>query len=393
MKFLPVFLLLIVSCSPGPKNTTLLQGLISNSGGEIRFTFGIPPDSSRGVAYVLNGPDTLWYNRSIKTADSISYYFDALDSRIAVSRASQHGWYEKRASRGRRIRMPLHLSSVPEDSAVKTKNHRFDGEWQVVFHETSGPSPATGIFALENGQLKGTFVTETGDFRFLTGIAGDDGFSLWTFDIAHAYFFGAQLVDENTLSGQFWAYNDSPVPWTAKRGTNMLRDPMQVTKLKPDARIQFSFQNEFGQRISNTDPAFAGKPMLVYIFGSWCPNCADEARLIEQLSLQYAETELQIVGLAFEYSGNPAEDIELVKLYRKRFGVTWNTLLAGSSDKTEASAKLPFIEKVVSFPTSFFVRRDGSIEAVHTGFSGPGTGAYHTLEKQRFIEHINAILR
>jgi hypothetical protein len=83
----------------------------------------------------------------------------------------------------------------------------------------------------------------------------------------------------------------------------------------------------------------------------------------------------------------------MVKRYRKRFNVSWPTLLAGTSDKADATSKLPFVEKVVSFPTTFFVRRDGSIAAVHTGFYGPSTGAAHSLERQRFRTHLEEILR
>lgn len=366
--------------------------MLQNQGGHILFTLVLDLKNLEKPGFLKNGPDSIPFSRLEYRGDSAYLYFDPLDSFIAADKNFTSGHWEKRASGNRRHSLPFKTMPLPLNPQEPPVS-RFDGEWNVIFQEPSGPSPATGVFQFSDGLLRGTFLTETGDYRFLEGIADENGFKLWTFDIAHAYVFRAEVTTDSTLSGQFYAYNEPPVPWTAVRGKNALRDPMTTTKLIPGKSVSFSFPDLSGKTVSHSDPQFAGKPMLVYLFGSWCPNCADESKLLKELSLTYENTELQFVGLAFEYSGDPAEDLEMVKRYRQRLGVTWTTLLAGISDKTDASVKIPFVEKVVSFPTSFFVRRDGSIAAVHTGFSGPGTGAYYHLERQRFITHLEEILR
>jgi len=52
---------------------------------------------------------------------------------------------------------------------------------------------------------------------------------------------------------------------------------------------------------------------------------------------------------------------------------------------------LPFINDVVSFPTSFFVDDNHRIQSVHVGFNGPATGARYFKEKTRFHESLRAI--
>lgn len=389
-----VFLLLLAgACNRAGDNPVTVHLELTTQGGPIFFDLQLQKNKVGAPALLFNGPDTLVFNRFEQHDDSLKLFFDALDSYLVYHTKTEQGYWTKRASNGGRKKLPLSVKSsapIPQASI----DTRFDGEWQAEFAESDGSwSQATGIFGFDRGFLQGTFLTETGDFRFLTGNTTTTGFHLWTFDIAHAYAFTATLNPEGTLSGLFYPYNDPPVVWRAKRGASTLRDPMLVTTLKPNARISFSFPDEHGKTVSHTDARFKNKPMLVYIFGSWCPNCADEAKLLREIRTTYPESQLEMVGLAFEYSGNPLEDIEMVKRYRKRFNVSWPTLLAGTSDKADATSKLPFVEKVVSFPTTFFVRRDGSIAAVHTGFYGPSTGAAHSLERQRFRTHLEEILR
>jgi hypothetical protein len=46
------------------------------------------------------------------------------------------------------------------------------------------------------------------------------------------------------------------------------------------------------------------------------------------------------------------------------------------------------LNEVVAFPTLIFVDKTGKVKKIHTGFSGPGTGAYY----ERFIEEFNATI-
>jgi hypothetical protein len=36
------------------------------------------------------------------------------------------------------------------------------------------------------------------------------------------------------------------------------------------------------------------------------------------------------------------------------------------------------LNKVISFPTSIYIGKDGKVKRIHTGFNGPGTGSYYS---------------
>ena len=78
-----------------------------------------------------------------------------------------------------------------------------------------------------------------------------------------------------------------------------MTDPTQQTTVKdPSARFAFSFPDLNGKVVSNTDPQFDGKVVIVAIGGSWCPNCHDEAPLLESLYKQFHSQGLEGVNLS-----------------------------------------------------------------------------------------------
>ena len=52
----------------------------------------------------------------------------------------------------------------------------------------------------------------------------------------------------------------------------------------------------------------------------------------------YNRQGLEVVALAFEYTGETARDLEQVKIFSKRHGLTYPVLLAGSTEAKEAAA-------------------------------------------------------
>jgi hypothetical protein len=45
-----------------------------------------------------------------------------------------------------------------------------------------------------------------------------------------------------------------------------------------------------------------------------------------------------------------------------------------------------------SWPTTFFVGRDGLVKAVHAGFPGPGSGELYKSEKEEFTARVEHLL-
>ena len=68
----------------------------------------------------------------------------------------------------------------------------------------------------------------------------------------------------------------------------------------PTEPFRFSFPDLDGKIVSNTDPRFQGKVVIVAIGGSWCPNCHDETPFLVELYKKYRKQGLEIVELSFE---------------------------------------------------------------------------------------------
>ena len=151
----------------------------------------------------------------------------------------------------------------------------------------------------------------------------------------------------------------------------------------------FSFPDLDGRIVSNTDPRFRGKVVIVSITGSWCPNCHDEAPLLAELHRVYGSRGLEIVALAFEEKAQ-LENPMRVRAFAKQFGLDYTFLLAG--EPSELAAKLPQAEQLEAFPTSFFLARDGRVRFVHTGFSGRATGKLYTEARAEIIRQVEELL-
>jgi thiol-disulfide isomerase/thioredoxin len=129
--------------------------------------------------------------------------------------------------------------------------------------------------------------------------------------------------------------------------------------------------------VSQSDPRFRGKVVVIDIFGTWCPTCHDAAPGLVRLYRKYHARGLEIVGLAYEVTGDSAVDGRQVRRYRDKFRIPFPLLLAGINDTDAAAETLPQLHGFTSFPTTVFLGRDGRVRQVRAGFYGPATGAQH----------------
>ncbi|HZX73439.1 MAG TPA: TlpA family protein disulfide reductase, partial [Cyclobacteriaceae bacterium] len=81
-----------------------------------------------------------------------------------------------------------------------------------------------------------------------------------------------------------------------------------------------------------------------------------------------------------------------VKKMLDKLDVDYTFLIAGTNDLEATSASLPALNRVMAFPTSIFIGKDGKVKYIHTGFSGPGTGVYYDQYKEHFNQRVNELL-
>lgn len=279
----------------------------------------------------------------------------------------------------------------------------FSGRWLVQFEKSD--DPAVGIFEcdLETGIASGTFLTTLGDYRYLAGTVDEQGMRLSCFDGAHAFLFHATREEDGTLKGDFWSSGSWHEAWTAK--------------LDPDAALPDSFSQiqwvgesgpasageqiadlEFRDSVTDApltlgDPALAGKVRILSLFGTWCPNCNDEAELWAELYERYSGQGLQIIGLGFEATADVDQAIGQLRTFRERYGATWPILLAADiTDKQHAEKVFPFLSAVKSYPTAIFLDHKGAVRAIHSGFAGPATGEAHAKLREDYERLIVQLL-
>jgi len=216
---------------------------------------------------------------------------------------------------------------------------------------------------------------------------------LSTFDGNHAYVFIASKSGDS-LKGDYYAGKLSYESFKAvKNEKAKMPDAESLTYLKPGYdKIDFSFPDLDKKMVSASDERFKNKVLILQIFGTWCPNCMDETKFLVPWYNENAKRGVEILGLAYERKDDFAYASERVKKAVQKMNIPYSFVIAGVNDTEKASQTLPMLSKVLGFPTTIIIGKDGKVKYIHTGFEGPGTGIYYEQFKERFNQIINELL-
>ncbi|UZR94219.1 peroxiredoxin family protein [Chondrinema litorale] len=368
----------------------------------IPFTLKTSHDEAGKLSIaVINGDEVLPLEEYRFEGDSIiipMLSFDT-DLRLKVEEDKLIGMYEK------------YWYEVPYEIPVtifKDDDRRFivnkpeplgnvTGTWDVDFlNDSDTPEKAVGIFEQKGINVTGTFLTPTGDYRYLAGVMDGKSLKLSCFDGSHAFLFTAELGADNKLTnGTFYSGSHWYQPWVAVQDDNAkLPDAGSLTHLKEGYdKLTFRFPNLDSTLVSIEDEKYKDKVVIVQIMGSWCPNCMDETNFLTSLYEKYQGQGLEIIGLAYERKPDFAYAKAKVEKMKDKFGVDYEVLIAGTSDKKAAAETLPMLDHILSFPTAIVIDREGNVSYIHTGFSGPGTGKYYTQFVDEFTSIIDGLIK
>src|SRR5690606_39229743 len=111
---------------------------------------------------------------------------------------------------------------------------------------------AIGVFSQDGNKLSGSFLTATGDYRFLSGFAEGNKLSLSAFNGEQAYLFRGTIKGDSITQGKFWSGKTFFASWNAAKNENAtLSDPDTLTYLKEGYDgISFSFPDLNGDTVS-----------------------------------------------------------------------------------------------------------------------------------------------
>ncbi|QJW92169.1 TlpA family protein disulfide reductase [Spirosoma taeanense] len=395
----------LTACSGQSASTSVPPGqyraVLKTRGGDLPFGLDIQPaanDPKTYSVFALNANERLRMDPATMQGDSIRIPMALFESELVAK-------IEGNTLRGiwRRRRVAEQVQTLPFE-ATKGYSYRFvpeaktttslTGKWATDFGSRTGRVDtvnAVGVFEQKDNRVTGTFLTPTGDYRYLDGNVAGDSLFLSCFDGSHLYLFKARYNQANkTLVGGHWSGVTGYDPWVARFDPKAeLPDPASLTFLKPGAKtLNFSFPEPNGNRVSLTDPRFKDKVTVVQLLGSWCPNCMDETNFLSPWYKRNRQRGVEIVGLAFERSADMAVSGPKIERMKQRFQIDYPIVLAGTNDKAQASKALPDLNAVLAFPTTLIIDKKGQVRHIHTGFSGPGTGKFF----DQYVEDFNRLI-
>jgi thiol-disulfide isomerase/thioredoxin len=367
------------------------------NGARVGFILEVASQGGKISGTLINGDDRNESTSGSFDGDTLHLRFDYYDGDLTaklvdhkLSGTFTRQW--RRETLTREFLAQPHVTTEPGDAA---RMRSLLGEWVVTIEGVAKKS----VLAISetDGQLRATLLEVSGDWGTFTGRVTDDGFELSRFDGINARVFHVK-TRLDTLTGVIdRGLKSKPVSFTAERANDdnraTLPNPATLAQIRNKSMpFQFSFVDLDGKLVASTDARFTDKVVIVTITGSWCPNCHDEAPVLQDLYQRYRDKGLEVVALAFEYTGDPHRDAEQLRIFVRRHSLTFPVLLAGTTDEGDLERKLPQIENFGGYPTTLFLGRDGRVRRIHTGFDGKATGQRFTRLRTEMEEWVIALL-
>jgi thiol-disulfide isomerase/thioredoxin len=395
--FLVVLLALVVlpqRAAAQPVNGLWDATVVVNNGAlEIPFRFELSGSGPNVKGSFFNGDDKTTSTSGSLENGRLTLNFDELGTRLEAT--LKDGRLEGQYSRGTRgAPYPFAAKRFTPVTAGDTNVPSIAGLWNVQVGKSSKGEAAWQLIVRQAGaEVSAVILRIDGDTGTLTGTFRDGKFALSHFSGARPLRLELTPATDGTLA----VVQNTDKPLTALRaeqadakGLPKPSDPTRFTSVKdPTEPFRFSFPDLEGKIVSNTDPRFAGKVLIVAIGGSWCPNCHDETPFLVELYKKYRKQGLEIVELSFEEEAQIKNPVR-VKAFNKRYGVDYTVLIPG--EPKELNDKVPQGVNLNSFPTTFFLGRDGRVRSAHAGFAGKASGKFHTELKEEVTALVERLL-
>jgi len=388
--FVAALFFLVTTISAQTKlQTGVWRGVLTtSSGNELPFNFDVTGWAGRQELAIINGAERFKVTDIKIKGDSVFIHMPLFNSEFKLKRTAKGlagNWIKHLGNKD----AVMNFMAAPNTSwrffkTAKQPLFNISGRWAATFNEgTPGKDNLVGEFKQTGAKLTGTFLSTTGDYRYLEGTVTGNQLYLSCFDGGHAYLFTAKIANATKITGGLQFSGISGLDkWTAVENQNArLPDAYSLTVLKPGyKKISFTFKDMNGHRVSLTDNQFRNKVVIVQILGSWCPNCMDETNyFVSRYYKKYHAKGVEIIGLAYERTTDFALSQKTLQQLKTHFDVPYPLLITGYTPaKGDPEKSLPMLADFKGFPTTIIIDKKDYVRKIHTGFSGPGTGAYYT---------------
>lgn len=397
--FTPLILVItLAACSSKPTQlkTGAWRGVVEMQNVQLPFGLEFEKIGNTYKAAVVNAGEKITLDEVSINGDSVRIVMHIFDSELKAKIEDDKlvGSFVKNYDSS--ATLPFVATFGDTYRFVKTEANTsidFSGKFSLQFKSPTGSYPSVGIFKQIGNNIEGTFLTPTGDYRYLQGNVVGNELMLSTFDGNHSFVFKAQ-VEGDSIKGNFYSGKTSLESFRGVRNENaIMPNAESLTFLKPGYKtLDFSFPDQAGHMISLFDEQFKNKVVIVQIFGTWCPNCMDETKFLSSWYDVNKNRGVEILGLAYERKPDFDYASKRISIMKEKLNVNYSFVIAGVNDKEKAAETLPALNHIISFPTTIFIGKDGNVKHIHTGFSGPGTGIYYEQFKDRFNQIVNELL-
>jgi len=373
----------------------LWDATIAFNGASIPFRLQIAGDGSNVQGWLFNGDDKVIASGGSFQNGSLVLNFDSYAAKLEAklengALVGQYGPMLKKT-----YPVMAHRHTADTNSGVDAPS--IDGLWEVAVRSSKGEQAWRLIVQQKSASnVSAAILRVDGDTGALTGSYKDGHFVLSHFSGGRPALMvltpaadGTLVIDMTDLHGKSQLTATRPDVARAK-GLPPPTDPDRHTTVKdPSEPFRFSAPDLSGKVVSNTDARFQGKVVLVNVTGSWCPNCHDEAPFLAELYRKYRGQGLEVVALSFEEEDQLKNPTRL-RAFMQEYGIDYTVLLAGTTEERDAKLTQPV--NLNSWPTTFFLGRDGRVRFVHAGFPGPASGDLYRQAAHEFYSQVESLL-
>ena len=385
---------------PAPPTGSWYAILEPVPGLEVAFGLTIEAKGGRLSGALVNGAARSSFTTVSWDGESLTLDLAHYDAKLVARREGDGmGGTFTRVIPSGKIEAPFRATRVaPKTPRLPKNTLTLTGDWGVEMGEGEKVSRLLATFRQDGARATGTLLGSTGDYGPMHGTWDGKSLVLTVFDGVFIYRLDGVTGGDGSLSGTFRTRSGVPTPWKARRldamaAATWLPGGVSIVRPRdPEARVSFSFPVAPGKIVSLDDPELKDKPVVVSISGTWCPNCHDEAPVLEDLYRRYRGKGLAIVSLSYEYTEDAERSFRQIARFRERHGLTYPVLFAGTSKSASNSAPISLLEGWKGYPTTLFLDRSHRIVKAQSGFDGPSTGARFPAQKKELEEAVKALL-
>lgn len=377
--------------------TGLWRAALMTPGGELPFGLEIQPAGNSYTFTIINGAERMVLDNVQLKDDSVIVRFPVYESELRMKALDANhlsgSFINLTRATHHTIPLEARAGKLPRFAPAQgNPNTDVSGRWSVRFSPGAKDSAyAVGLFVQQGGRVTGTFLTTSGDYRYLEGAVSGDSLFLSTFDGVFVYLFKARISGK-TLEGMYYSGTHREVPFSGYRDESArLPDPASLTRYDTEKYpLAFRLPDTDSNLVSLDDPSFNGKVVLLQIMGSWCPNCLDESEFLAPWYDKNKHRGVEIIGLSFEKTDDFTRASGNVKRFMQRLNIHYPVLVAANRDKLKTI--LPGLENFAGYPTTIYLDKQHRIRKIHAGFSGAATGAEYEKFKDDFVLFMDKLL-